>query len=181
MDGTVAEVVKKYNHDQGDSIGTSWENHGSKFKNLYFTPTKVCIVDKEGRNVGLQIKNDDDIFLHVEGLCDKLDRNLILGFALHNEETRLFYSQSTDECFDKWPEINIGFNSLKVQLPKRLLNNGTYYLKFFIEIFQGDILVNNHKEDIVLKYEINGGLSDSPRWPEVRQGLLAPILNWKKI
>jgi hypothetical protein len=71
-----------------------------------------------------------------------------------------------------------GMNLFKVALPVHALNNGIFRLKALVGIYNKRWIVAPDDSIGILRFALNGRLSDSGFWQLKRPGLLAPRLTW---
>ena len=160
--------------------GSIWTNSGSEFKNPWFMPYKFYLSDYEGNTAGTTIRNDQNVWITIEGKVKEIDPSLTIGCAVYCEDgSLLFWSYQTDQKEFDWPELKIGYNKLKCKFPKRLLNEGIYRFELIASLHKRQWLCEPIVNSPSITITISGGLSDSPLWITKRIGILAPILNWQ--
>jgi len=177
----VPGVVKDYLFGELDPIDMGqWINPGNEFDNPWFKPTRLSFVGDDGRPLAMPAGNKDPIWLQIEGEVSELDPALALGIAVFSEDGQLlFRSFQTDGPDSKWPSLHRGACVLRVKLPPRLLNQGTYKIDMLASRLHEKWLFCPGRDGPPVYLTIQGGLSDSPLWIEQRPGLLAPVLEWR--
>lgn len=160
--------------------GSVWINPGNEFRNSWFIPYNFYLADKNGSIIKTSIRNDQDCWIIIEGEIREIDPSLTIGCAMYSEDgTLLFWSYQTDQKELQWPELKIGYNTLKCKFPQRLLNEGVYRIEFIGGLHYKQWLFEPSVNSPSITITISGGLSDSPLWIAKRNGLLAPVLNWE--
>ena len=77
-----------------------------------------------------------------------------------------------------WRSVNVLFPA---KLPGRLLSEDDDHLDL-IAGFHGRSWIRRPGHDAhSIRLKVQGGLSDSPMWPERRPGLLAPEIPWRNL
>jgi lipopolysaccharide transport system ATP-binding protein len=138
------------------------------------------LVRATGELVSSACRNNEEIWIQIEGIVETKDPGLGVGFAVFNErQDCLFWSFYTDRAELEWLRLEPGTNVLRCRLPSRLLNEGTYRIELIAGLYARSWLLEPgvNAPDVVLR--IQGGLSDSPYFFEARPTLLAPILKWE--
>jgi len=179
----VRGLVDKYiKTSTGDIDACVWENPGSEFDNPWFKPLRFYVSDRDGNVAMMPARNDDDLWLRIDGQIIKPNPSLIVGYYLYDDHNRLIYSSwSIDSHERKWPIFKSGRCSVVTKLPKRLVNEGSYRLNLSIQIrpsSSGQINIIEEDNPISIAYTIIGGLSDSSIWTKRRAGILAPVIEW---
>jgi len=160
---------------------SEWINRKKHCQDDYFTPTRLAIENNEGKVITQPIKNNENIYIVIEGNVKQLHKSLCIGYALFNDDNNLLYwTYFTDSDESQWLEILIGENKLVSELPKRLLNEGTYRIELLTSLHFIKWINEPQKNSPSIFLTIQGGLSDSPYWMAKRPGILAPILKWNK-
>jgi len=179
----VSQIVKEYLFPQGEGILSSyWVNEGSEFQNPWFKPNKMLIIDSFGNPLSNPIPNNQDIWLQIEGSIDNLDPAVDIGYVMYSEgDTTLYWSGLKDHRESQWPTFSQGDVILRTKIPKRFLNEGVYKIELYSSLYQRMWIVEPGKYSPSLNLHIQGGLSDSPYWVEKRDGVIAPLMEWKGI
>jgi lipopolysaccharide transport system ATP-binding protein len=182
MSNDVPSIIKDYvfTHDSSDAP-CYWENPSTdEFDNDYFKPLKFYFSDETGREIRqMPVRNDEDIWINIVGEVRKLDPALYFGIGVFTEaEIFLFGSMFFDGHPDVWPEIKLGYNTLKCKLPKHTFNEGVYKVEVHGGLLHKQFYFYPGMNNPKIFFEIKGGLSESPLWFEKRLGLFAPIFEW---
>tara|TARA_R110002096_G_scaffold152824_20_gene316262 strand:- start:15393 stop:16688 length:1296 start_codon:yes stop_codon:yes gene_type:complete len=177
----VNDVIHRYlNHNRNDLKPSEWLNETSSFNNENFNPTKFALQNQLGETISKPIRNDDDVYIVIEGDVKELHKALCVGYAIFDENNNLLYwTYFTDSEFKYWLTIKEGGNKLRSKLPKRLFNQGAYRLELLISLHFIKWIAEPLKGSPSIFFEIQGGLSDSPYWMVRRPGILGPVLEWK--
>lgn len=177
----VKSVIKDYLVSQSSiNCESKWENKGSEFINSWFIPSSFYIGNESGEIITMPVKNDDDMWIHIEGNLKEKDPALTLGYAIYSEDGNLlFWSYLTDENENNLSKLKIGKNHLQSRIPKRFFNEGIYRIEFISSLHFRQWLCEPGKNTPVIFLTIQGGLSDSSYWIAKRPGLLAPVMDWE--
>jgi lipopolysaccharide transport system ATP-binding protein len=177
----IRSAVRQYLFDQSSSDSASeWINEGNQFINPWFVPSSFYIGNELGEKIPMPVRNDDDVWIHIEGYLKENDPALTVGYAIYSEDGNLlFWSYQTDENESYRPKLKIGINHLQSKIPKRFLNEGIYRIEFISSLYFRQWICEPGKNTPVIFLLLNGGLSDSSYWTAKRPGLLAPVMNWK--
>lgn len=176
----IREIIRAYLNNGESNSSALWKGETSEYENECHTLEELSI-HNNGKLYNDAIRNDEEVTVSIKGTIKSLDEAFNLGIHCYDEDgTLLYMSYIKDQQESEWTPLNLGDFHVTVTLPKRLLNEGKYqievvsglhYRKWFIEPGTGPNV----------SLEIAGGLSDSPLWITKRQGILAPVLNWKSI
>ncbi len=179
----VREVVSEYIRGQEDgNIVTEWVNNGKEYRNPYFIPERIAIVDERGDKMVMPKRNDAECWIQIEGTVTSLNKSLTIGYAIFSEEGNLLYwSFHTDAEENKWPQLKMGKNVLRSKFPTRLLNEGLYRIEFISSLHFIQWLTEPGVNAPAVYLTIQGGLSNSPYWMIKRAGLLAPVNEWSSL
>jgi lipopolysaccharide transport system ATP-binding protein len=179
----VSQIVKGYLSPCGEELLPSqWINDGKKFENPWFKPYKFFITDAFGNPLGNPISNHQDIWIQIEGNIDRFDPALEVGYSIYNEDNiNIYRSYFKDQEESKWPALSQGEIILRTKIPKRFLNEGVYTIELCASLRCRIWIAEPNKTSPSVNLYILGGLSDSPYWTDRRQGVIAPLLEWKGI
>jgi lipopolysaccharide transport system ATP-binding protein len=159
---------------------SEWINDGNEFENPWFKPYKFIITDSFGNTLINPISNNQDIWIQIEGNIDRLNPALEIGYSIYNEDGITVYtSYFNDQEESKWPRFSQGNIILRTKIPKRFLNEGIYTIELRASLRYQTWITEPGKKAPTLSLHIQGGLSDSPYWTSKRQGVIAPLLEWK--
>jgi len=177
----IKEVIKNYLF--GTSIKNNlseWKNSGQEFNSPYFKPIRFFISDISGNVLNMSVNNFEDAYIVIEGEINIIDPALTVGYAIYSEnEDLLYWSYQTDMNEDAWPKLKSGYNCIRCQIPRRLLNQGRYKIEFISSLHFREWLCKPGVNTPIIYLTIQGGLSDSPYWMIQRPGLLAPVIKWE--
>jgi len=174
------EVTKYLRGENSSELSSIYIN--SKQEHINFKLISFFIGDHFG-NIADNIQdNSFDKFICIKYECEIVEPSLEMSFFVYDEENNLiFTSSSTDLDKNLWPLNKTGENLIICEIPKRLLNEGKYKVQFFTSLYRKEWIIDPGKYDISIYFEIKGGLSNSPHWLSKRDGIIAPVLVWKKI
>ncbi|MCE3296657.1 MAG: transporter, ATP-binding protein [Crocinitomicaceae bacterium] len=178
----VRKAINRYLSDTSEEIKTSWENPGKQFESPYFLPLRLKVASASLQNGERNsFSNEFPVRVTIDFEVKKWDPSLEICFWLYNDDGQLvFTSTNSDTSPGEWPEIKTGENSLAMDIPARFLNEGSYILSLSSSLTMKEWLIHPEKSTVSVRFSIKGGLSDSPTWYERRDGILAPVLTWKK-
>lgn len=177
----VRSVVRRYLFgSETEETASVWVNCGHEFANPWFMPVRFFIADENGKPLHMPVRNDTDIWVHIEADVKELDSALTVGYAIYSEDgIPLYWSYQTDEEENRWPVIKKGRCVLRSQIPKRFLNEGDYRLEVVGGLHFRKWLFEPGRNCPSIALQINGGVSDSPLWMVRRPVALAPVLKWE--
>jgi lipopolysaccharide transport system ATP-binding protein len=150
----------------------------------YYSPhctlQKIQLVDQYWTQVeGGIVSNNTPIVVKLDFIIEELHPALCLGIAVYNRNNELlFWSYHTDNSRESWISLKTGTNSVLVEIPKNLLNEGLYIIRPLISLHHIEWIMNPDNNEPYIEFSIKGGLSESPIWNEARPGILAPILKY---
>jgi lipopolysaccharide transport system ATP-binding protein len=171
-------VVQEYLRKSICSTGeTEWLSQEPRDERALLQPRRLALTADDGSLLRLPVPNTEPVNIQIE--CQSCAPESIshLGVVVSTEDgTVVFQSFFGDTAPDTWPRLH---NELKLimRLPPRYLNAGRYT----VELASGTPLEWIHKPGFgnpSVNLEIQGGLSDSPRWRGRRPGVLAPVFQW---
>ncbi|MGV3631164.1 MAG: polysaccharide ABC transporter ATP-binding protein [Bacteroidota bacterium] len=178
----VRQAINRYLSDTSEEIKTAWSNPGKEFDSPYFLPLQLGVASLSLQNGDRNsFSNEFPVRVSINFEVKKWDPSLEICFWLYNDDGQLlFTSTNTDTKPGEWPEIKAGENALVMDIPARFLNEGSYILTLSSSLTMKEWLIHPEKSTVSVRFSIKGGLSDSPTWFERRDGILAPVLTWKK-
>jgi lipopolysaccharide transport system ATP-binding protein len=177
----VRSIIRHYLFSQSSTDNKSeWTNEGNQFINPWFVPSSFYIGNENGEKIPMPVRNDDDMWVHIEGELKENDPALTLGYAIYSDdENLLFWSYQTDEFENNWSKLKIGKNHMQSKIPKRFLNEGIYRIEFISSLHYRQWICEPGKNTPMIFLLIKGGLSNSSYWIAKRPGLLAPVISWE--
>lgn len=175
----VAGVVHAYLGNEGNDKVSEWRNSGTEFPDYRFTPQRFALTDKDGVVLKRAVRWDETVFVEIEGDIPDHDPKLCVGYAVHAETGELLYwSEHTDAPMAEWPMLTQGRNALRAEMPRALLNEGSYRISLMAGYSVGDWIVHPGAGGPALALHVHGGFDTSPRWASRRAGLIAPLARW---
>ena len=173
-------VVRKYLAVL-ESANNTWKNTGNEFYNEWFIPINVLTVNKSLQQQGI-FENSEPVGVKIAFDIELLHASLVVGFTLYNNDgTVLFWTLHTDKNERYWPKLTTGTNELYAWIPAHFLNEGVYTIKPISAIHYVQWIINPDNTKIEIKFEIKGGLSESPNWMNARPGINAPIIDFQNL
>jgi lipopolysaccharide transport system ATP-binding protein len=175
----VHDIVRTYFGETDMDNSAVWTNSGDEYANEWFHPSLLSVVDAHGEPLTRPATNSDPLTVVIDGEVLREDPGLQVGFGLHTADGELlFWSTAQDGDEARWPKLARGPVRLTTQIPARLLNEGNYRLDLFLGLYHRQWIAEPGVRAPVVRFEIQGGLSDSPFWIERRPGVLGPVLPW---
>jgi lipopolysaccharide transport system ATP-binding protein len=145
----------------------------------YFSLRSFRVRDANGRTIGSPIRNDQQAFVEIALHIKKMHLGLELGCAVINEAgVYVFMTLASDEADASWPKLAVGDVVLSAALPRRLLNEGLYRLDLMAGLYAERWFSVHYETPYAVFLRIQGGMSDSSHWRDVRSGIIAPVLPW---
>jgi len=175
----VRQVIKKYIMGDGYTIQSEWKNSNNEFDNPWFKPLSIFFVDSKNQKVTMPIRNDEEIWICIQGITEKPASELTIGYAVYSEGADLLYWTYQTDDISHQPSLRIGYNRLKSKIPKKIFNEGIFRFEFIGGLHNIKWLYEPGISTPTVYLQIQGGLSDSPYWLAKRPGLLAPLLKWE--
>jgi lipopolysaccharide transport system ATP-binding protein len=177
--GHIDNLIKIYLQDGQEKISCEWHNSGTEFVSPYFTPLDFYLSDDDGNVIKGSVGNDSTCWIHITGEINDPDNSLCLGYGIYTEGGTLLYcSYNTDVDPENWPKLHKGICSLKTKIPRRFLNEGNYRIEFICNLYRRFWIIDPKGNTPVIHLSIKGQLSSSPFFPEKRNGVLAPLIQW---
>ena len=164
----------------GDESSSIWTNDGNTFDNPWFTPHKFLLVDECGRHLQMPIRNDQPMFVQIEGVITNPDPALTLGYSIFTSQAQLLYSSyHTDTEVDRWPQLMPGTTAIRTRIPQRFLAESVYRLELIVTLHCREWICQPGVNAPAIQLTIQGGSSDSPYWRGARAGIIAPVIPWE--
>jgi len=179
----VGEIVRRYLFGSGtDGASAVWVNSDNSFQNSWFFPERMYLCDASGRPIAAVQRKVDHIFVQIDGVVKKANSSLCVGIAVFAENgSLLFWSDHNDQRERWWPQMGVGKRSIRVALPAKLLNEGTYRIELIASLHFQQWLCKPEANAPSIQLHIQGGLSESPFWRAKRPGLLGPTLEGHEV
>ncbi len=166
--------------DQVNKHSATWTSDVNDVKNDYHTVTSLSLVDEHNNPASTIVTNDSVKYIKIEGEILQVDSFFNIGYALFSEVGDLLYwTFTTDVEEEQWINISKGNFSFRSLFPVNLLNEGSYSIEVISSLHFKEWLLEPGMGLASIKFEIKGGLSQSPYWIEKRKGILAPIIKWE--
>ncbi len=176
----VREIIREYIHGQNDAgLVGEWKNTRAQFQNHYFIPERFAVVDAHGKPLTTSMRNDDEMWIEIEGDIKNPDPSLTIGYAIFDEDGKqLYWTFQTDMDEKRIPKLAAGKARFRSRLPQRLLNEGVYRIELICGLHYIEWLIEPTVSAPSVYVNIQGGLSDSPYFMLKRPGVLAPVIDW---
>jgi len=177
--GDLDRVIREYSGASDSVSQAGWINDGVGYENEILKPLRVAIVSESGRLASLPLRNDEDYWVTIDLQLKVNHPALEIGYALFLEDQQLlFWSFHTDGPESEWPQLKLGFVTLRAPWPKHLLNEGSYRVEFGAALTKARWLFEPGVSSPGFNIEVSGGLSSSPHFNQKRAGILAPVYPW---
>lgn len=182
-DNNVRKGIELYlKGDQSNENSAIWTSQLNEIKNDYHTVTSLSLIDNDNNLLSTIVTNNSTKLIKIEGEILQVDSFFNIGYALFSEVGDLLYwTFITDVDEENWINLSTGKFAIQSSFPSNLLNEGTYSVEVISSIHFKQWLIEPGMGLASIKFEIKGGLSNSPYWIEKRKGILAPIIEWKSI
>ncbi|HEX9006649.1 MAG TPA: hypothetical protein VF889_05110, partial [Bacteroidota bacterium] len=180
-DRDVRNVINRYLFGQAqEGLSSEWRNPGTEFENPWFKPLRVFLAGADGEPRGNPYRNDDEMWLSVEGDTTEVDDRLAVAYAIYNEDNLKLYETATHDVQPGGlAGLRPGRSIVRTQIPSRFLNEGDYRISIAVfRHWKGYICDFREANAPSVSLVIRGGLSDSPMWVQKRTGVLAPEFPW---
>ncbi|MCY0969547.1 ABC transporter ATP-binding protein [Chryseobacterium wangxinyae] len=159
---------------------TDFQNH--KIDNTIFQPKEFGIVDENDSRIANYVRNDGNTFIKFKFDLNELHDDFNFGIAVYDiHDQVLFWSFNTDVAPIERISLKLGENTVLLQFPKHLLNEGEYVIHLMASRHYKFWIYEPNVNAPKVKLKIQGGLSDSEKWIEKRTGILAPIIEYHSI
>lgn len=176
----VGAFVRDYLRDSDNSTRqVRWTNDGTHYKNPWFMPLTMDIVDESGQGMAMPMRNDAISWVRIVGEVTASDPALTVGYAIYTEDGTLLYWTYHTDVPQSLGVLQTGIVELRSMIPTRFLNEGNYAIKLIGSLHYREWLFEPGASLAEIGIEIQGGLSDSVYWTEKRPGVIAPEIRWK--
>lgn len=180
----VSAGIRRYLHieQDGQVCSSEWKNSRGLSENHYVDVLRFYAVDQDMHILQDIHRNNTPIYLCVEINIKQWHEYLSFVYFLYDSDGNLIYlSSSADKAKKDWPILRKGRQTVYSKIPARFLNGGCYTVELNA-LIQGECFLKDvEKAKPIISFEIRGGMSDSPFWPEGthRKGVIAPIFDWE--
>jgi len=177
---SVAAGIKSYLNNNMGKVECVWIKDDKISPNPHFTPLSMRLLNENGHVASNCFGNNENITLEIISEIKDYSDLLQVGYALFSDDDQqmLYWSTHTDGAESSWAKLSNGTYRFTTQLPRRLLNEGCYRIELLVSLYYREWLFYPGNNVPAIRFEIGGGLSDSPYWPHKRPGVLAPVFNW---
>ncbi|MBR6200326.1 MAG: ATP-binding cassette domain-containing protein [Spirochaetales bacterium] len=176
-DGDISDCISFYQRNQ---IKQSTNYNLSDYNNEFFDLKEFSLLDDKGEVINEPHPNNEKTYVKIVIDVKQLHSALCMGYGIYTKDGEpLFWSYTSDD-YENFKEYKKGINILIGEIPTHFLNEDTYYVYFLSSLHCIAWITNPYNDSCPkLKFEIQGGLSDSPLWNQKRPGICAPLLTWK--
>ena len=151
--------------------------------NPWYNPARMALVDEWGHVMTSPIAQDGGKkYIEIEfDMFSELE-NFALGIAIYDSEGQLlFISMQYDDPFENMPELQLGRNIMRIELPVSLLNHGRYRVEWISQILPDRWVHAPNRQQPGILIEVNDISPTGKGIFTTRQGLFAPSLRWHKL
>jgi lipopolysaccharide transport system ATP-binding protein len=174
----VRSVLQSYLSADSQATELKWTRQTTLHDNPFFAPRSMEITNTVGDASPYSRQTQLSVVIAAD--VEVNDSALTIGYDLYNENNDLVYrTYQTDGAEDTWPRIEPGFNVLESPIPM-WLNEGRYRLCLRGGLHFRSWLFAEGSDAPSVEFKIRGGLSESPYWQARRDGLVAPVVQWRK-
>ena len=179
----VVDGVQKYLATvQKVKIKAEWNNPGDSYANNYFKPLRIGVYNAKGEVQENPVKHNDELYVEIEGIVKKPEKNLCIGYALYTiDGTRLYWTFQSDQI--KSPDeipVKEGHICLRSRIPIEVLNLGEKRIELGVQLYPDHWLVgpgNNRAPSV--SFTMEGPITPSPYNVLQRTGAMAINAGWK--
>jgi lipopolysaccharide transport system ATP-binding protein len=187
LDSDVHKTILLYLNEQSNNISPYLKNINNEFSNWYFKLNEFWISDstlpisseEEAQTLANTLANNKPIYIHVLFDILEYDPALEVGILIRTDDgADVFMSFFYD--IEPFKPITVGPNYYTAVIPNNFLNESEYTVELIVGLRNRHWFFDPGKNTPIIKFQIKGGLSNSPLWINKRPGILAPILLWEK-
>ena len=177
-DRDVRGVVQSYMAADSQAGALAWTRQTVRHDNPYFAPRSMEITNAVGDHSPFSRQTPLSVVIAAD--VEVVDTALTIGYDLYNENNELVYrTYHTDGPEATWPRVEPGLNVLASSIPQ-WLNEGRYRLCLRGGLHCRSWLFAEGSDGPSVAFEIRGRLSESPYWQARRDGIVAPVVQWRK-
>ena len=188
--GDVEELVDKYNQRNAEDISKTseavlsphWHADG-KLTSDTIEARSMALLNSDLSKVDGPLKNNEEHHIDISFDIKSPLEQYYIGIVVANEyNTPIFVTANRDVVGLEVPRRSAGMQTVRFTLPAHYLNSGIYKASLFYGI-HGKVWYAEpeSQESPSIKFQIDGGLSDSPEWKVPRSGYMAPVFEWKNV
>jgi lipopolysaccharide transport system ATP-binding protein len=169
-------------HLSEGSTFTEWnEDENVVYKgHHWFSLERMRLVDAACQKLLGAISGDTKAFLEITCIVYHIHPALCIGFAIYSDEgTPLFWSYQTDVEDMKRPRLVMGRQTLRVNIPTEVLNEGCYRIDFLAGLHGLEWIVAPQSRGPSVTLDIGRVAGGSSFRLLRRPVLLAPVLDWE--
>lgn len=187
--GEVDELTGRYTDIMRDetpqkALRTTWNFSNTKNTpiNDYFTIKGISLSKTiGGKKIMSPVESSEEVWVNFDLDIKNPAKDLMIGYAVYsNSRTLLYFSYSGDKPSRNHIKFTKGKTTLSGAIPASLLNEGEYRIAMVSSI-HNKFWINEpgSSANPSVQLAIVGGLSHSEYWKSPREGLLAPLIDWK--
>lgn len=180
--GDTGDVIHSYLKMSADkNISSYWKrkSHEMWSEHKEYIPLELTIETGDGRLVSSVVGSSNDIWIRIVGEIREIHPNLVVGFALYNaNDTLIFESSPIDMAGSKWIELRNGIITLRVPLPCKLINAGSYRVQLQVALHQMRWLIPPGAGPSV-SFDLVIDHADSAYSGYTKRGVIVPVLDWE--
>lgn len=180
--GTMSQITSDYLSTDNEFVTHITDFNNYKISNLIFKPLEFGLLDQNNNQIESVVRNDSNTFIKFKFELKEIHDDFNFGIAVYDLNDQLmFWSFSTDVELENRVPLKIGENNISMQLPKHFLNEGEYIIHLIASRHYKFWICEPNVNSPKIKLKIQGGLSNSEKWIEKRNGILAPIIQYKNV
>lgn len=171
-------VLKHYSFGDNNDRPSVWTSAMSG-RNTTFEIQRFSLTDRNGTPLAMPVRNDAEMWVNIQAHIIDPHPSLAIGYAVFSEDgTLLYWTYQTDD-----PKgigiFSAGGVECRAKIPSRLLNEGAYRIEAVAALHLLCWLYEPRVTAPHVYLHIAGGLSDSPYWTAKREGIIAPLVEWR--
>ncbi|VXC27515.1 MULTISPECIES: ABC transporter ATP-binding protein [Chryseobacterium] len=180
--GIMSKIISDYLSTDNDFVTYITDFDKYKIDNSIFKPLEFGLLDENRSRIKSVVRNDNNTFVHFKFELNEIHDDFNFGIAVYDlHDQVLFWSFNTDMESDSRVHLKIGENTIWLQFPKHFLNEGEYVIHLMASIHYKYWIIEPNVNSPKIKLKIQGGLSNSEKWIEKRNGILAPIIQYHNV
>jgi lipopolysaccharide transport system ATP-binding protein len=177
-EGEIQNIITEYERTTNKKLNSNWTNEFDRDNTIYLD--EINILDIE-RNPRTDFLSNESVLVEMIIIVKEPHHHVKIGFDLMKSNELAFRSQQVDTS--SYTKFESGRYSVICQIPKNLLNEGSYKLKPNFSVHCVRNLLGFDDIAVVFNVKINTGISDyhSILHENNHPGSVYPLLNWEII
>lgn len=175
--GEITQIISNYLSSNEEFVTYITDFKKFDIKNTIFVPLEFGLLDENKNRIDNYVRCDSKTYVKFKFELNKLYEDFNIGIAVYDiHDQVVFWSFSTDVETKSRVDLKIGENTITLELPKHLLNEGEYTIHLIVSRHYKFWICEPSVNSPYVKLKIQGGLSNSNFWIEKRPGIIAPLI-----